>query len=197
MLRKALALVITLASCGDAGDLPLVIMGPLAPPTPESSVCLFEANANGPFLSKGLMDSTLTTEYSGVLLLGNTSLVGAPARIDIEAILIVDTTTVIDTESDGTTELVRFTEDLSGMVQPPSGGSPGLGTVTVKLASSRALQNLAGTRILAHVKVGGRLANGTRTESGFVTFPIDVCTGCLATCRGDACFVGQDQPVCP
>ena len=144
MLRKALAFVIALASCSSDGPLPLFIVGPLAPPTPASSTCVFQADLNGPFLLKGLMDSKLTTEYSAVLLLGNTSLVQAPRRIDVEALLTVDTATIIDTESDGTTELDRFTEDLGGFVEPPSGGSPGLGTVAVKLVSSRALRQSRG-----------------------------------------------------
>jgi hypothetical protein len=133
-----------------------------------------------------------------VLLLGNQSLARGPSsRIDIEDDLIVDHASVVDFEADGTTEIDRFTNDVSAFVLPPAVGSLGLGTLNLELVSSHALQTVVGSRVLASVHLEGRLADGTRTASGPFVFPIDVCSGCLLSCPSTgACVVGQDQAIC-
>jgi len=199
MKGRVLASIVTLVSC-TSGDPSLLVLGVLAPPTPSASMCcLFSADVNGPFLDLGTVDTTLASDYSAVILLGNESLThgSTSSRLDLEDALVVEQATVIDFEADGTTEIDRFTEEAVALVSPPSAGSLGLGTVSLELVSSHALHAAKGSRILANVRLDGRLPDGTRTESGAFVFAVDLCSGCLVSCPSSgACVVGQDQPIC-
>jgi hypothetical protein len=196
MREKAFVSVVGLVACAQE-EQPLLVAGVLAPPTPSASTCLFLADSNGPFLGVGVVDTTLASGYTAVLLIENESLPRSPApRFGLEDV-IVDHASVVDFDADGTTELDRFTSAVDGFVLPASNGSPGLGTVSVQLVSAHAIQAAAGHRILARVHVDGRRQGGGLVTSNNMVFPVDVCSGCLVSCpSAGACVAGQDQPVC-
>ncbi len=212
----------TVASCGNADLPPVFVMGVLAPPTPTgSSTCVYMPDANGPFLSAGSVDFAFTREYTPILLLANQlTRHCSPDNYVAPTEIVVLAATVRINDTDGN-ELDRYTIAGAGFISPPTGGQLGLGTYATTLVSSTVADRLgmfSGTkRLISYVAVYGRTYDGSPFESGWFSFPIDVCFGCLVTFPATAddptsaiqpncdatssanlvppCVLGQDRPI--
>ncbi|HMJ10785.1 MAG TPA: hypothetical protein VK524_05230, partial [Polyangiaceae bacterium] len=78
-------------------------------------------------------------------------------------------------------QLVEYTTDGTGFVDPSDGSTPGFGIMSVELIPP-GLANLPdNTDVVVGVRVFGDTLGGREVESSQLTFPIFVCNGCLVS----------------
>jgi hypothetical protein len=183
----------------------------------QSPGCDAKADPSATMLGGGVMDVALTREYWAALLVGNQLTErGSRDQVRTETDRVSLTGAVVDVQnsSGGTLSGGSYTTDATGFVDPASGNTPSYGVVFVRLVPS-SVSVSAGQQLTVKVHVFGDTLGGRYIESGDLSYPISVCSGCLvsfpsnaydpanpsAGCTGDPgsatepCYPGQDEPI--
>jgi len=167
-----------------------------------SDTCEVSADASATLIFRGVLDLAFTTEYRGVLLVGNqmvrrgnsASLRTETSRVSFESADV----RILDAAGN---ELGAFSAPASGFVDPSTGTEPGYGTVSVVMVDSGSAAGAVGgadggsrtpVEVVANVIVRGTTLGGEEIATGEWQFPIDVCRGCLVFFPGEA-----DDPLVP
>lgn len=183
----------------------------------QSPSCEAKADPTTTMLGGGVMDVALTHEYWAPLLVGNQLTErGSRDQVRTETDRVSLTGAVVDVQDASGNSLQggNYTTDATGFVDPASGDTPSYGVVFARLVPS-AVSVSAGQQLTVKVRVFGKTLGGRYIESGDLTYPISVCSGCLvsfpsdaydpanpgAGCTGDPgnatspCYPGQDAPL--
>jgi len=159
-------------------DKPLFVVGVVAA---DAGECIVRGDKNSLLLPKGVLDFAFASSYTATLLVGTqfqsaTSTVDAPQteRITLHS-------AEITLETSRGTALGTYTTAGTGFVDAAADTSAyGSMTVTLVPAELHEGASLQGNEpIVATIKVEGEALDGSRLTSSTLTFPIDVCTGCL------------------
>ncbi len=183
-------------------DSTIFVQSVLAPQTssqPETP-CTYTADPTEPFLSSGVLDLALRTEYDAVFLLGNQMASQAnSSQLQTETSFVNITHAIVRiTTADGQ-ELATYTRLTAATIPPASGNTPGFSTIgAVEVIDGTTLggpavqQNLVpggSVRLVTNVRFAGTSLGGESVESNEFQFPVDICIGCL---------IGfTNNPVCP
>lgn len=167
--------------------------------------CIVSPDTDSTFLSRGVIDTSLTSSYSAWLLVGNQlSPRGNSQTLRPETSRVHLYEAEVTLFSFDSTELAAYSQPITGFADPTTSSEPGYGLANVQLVDPSAIPNLPDNQtIVARVKVFGRTLGGIEVETGYWDFPIEVCSGCLATnrcqlpkdCDAECIFVcnpGQD-----
>ena len=182
--------------------------------------CVVTPDPSAMFMPYGSLDLLIGGDngYQAALLVGNQlaqrgstdQIRTETARVSLRGAIV----RVLDTT--GAEVIPSFTVDGSGFVDPGSGNSPGfglLGTTLIPPGFRETSGDYQGW-VTVWVKVFGRTLGGKDIESNELTYPIDICDGCLVNFPSKAvelatgncthagvteytvpCIPGQDAPV--
>jgi len=190
LVFAALGVTSTLTSCGGnsssgqgvdkAGrnEKLLFVVGVLVP---DANSCTVKAERGSALLGKGVLDLALTSSYTATLLVGNQfqSAASTPSAPQTERISLHGAEVELATANG--TPLGTYSTAGTGFVDTAADTSAyGSIPVTLVPAALREGVSLQGEEpIVATVKVTGEALDGTSMTSSALTFPIDVCLGCL------------------
>ncbi len=180
----------------------------------ESGNCTSSPDPSGTFYSAGVLDLAVRNSYEASLLVGN-QLVrrGSRELLRTESSRITLRGAEVQLLNEQGAVMTEFTIPVAGFVDPGSGDEPGYGVTSALLIPPGAATS--GTRVVADVRVFGDTLGGDEITSASLSFPINVCTGCLVSYPADAddpattgytcsvgdtpssvpCRIGQDEPV--
>jgi hypothetical protein len=208
------------SACAD-NDSSLFIDGVLVPQPPD---CTVIGDPTQPIQFNGVLDLALRFNYSAALLVGNQLTPrGDKQNLKIETTRVnLRGAEITITDSSGAT-IKSFSIGGTGFVDSNTGETPGWGIFSTDLIPGPVgvtlLKDLAfGQSKTYYTKsqVFGDTLGGTSLTSGFLTYPIEVCNGCLIqypsvaidkasgvnkceastdTAPTPGCFPGQDGPV--
>lgn len=167
--------------------------------------CTVSADPAALFRSRGLLDISLQQSYGASLLVGN-QLVrrGDANRLRTETGRVQLYQADVEVYDFTAALISSFSQPISGFVDVSTGTDPGFGVTSVMLVDPGAVDAVAAaggvSEVVAQVRVLGETLGGLEVETGFWSFPIVVCTGCVTivepeTCEDDfvpTCAVGQD-----
>jgi hypothetical protein len=179
--------------------------------------CTVTADPSASFMPYGSLDLIIGGDngYQAALLVGNQlAQRGSTTQIRTETARVSLRGAIVRVLDDTGAEITSFTVDGSGFVDPGSGESPGFGLLgTTLIPPQFASYGYLGW-VTVWVKVFGRTLGGKDIESNELTYPIDVCNGCLVSFPSKAveldtgncthagateytvpCIPGQDAPV--
>ncbi|HET7542786.1 MAG TPA: hypothetical protein VFK05_23100 [Polyangiaceae bacterium] len=156
----------------------LFVVGVLAP---DASACTVKAERGATLLSKGVLDLAFSSSYTATLLVGNQfqSAGSTPSAPQTERVALNGAEVALATASGA--PLGMYTTAGTGFVDTAAESSA-YGSITVPLVPAALHEgvSLQGEEpIVATVKVSGEALDGTLMTSSALTFPIDVCSGCL------------------
>jgi hypothetical protein len=187
-----------LASACAHNDASMVVVGVLAPPTPQNGTCAYTADPTQATISSGTLDVGLLSSYTPELLVGN-QLAARENQTDLQAetAVIVMQGAVVHVDDTNNNEINSFTSLASGFIDPGTGGAPGYGPMAVTIIDPKTAQALQGSlpvlgtkRVIARITVFGQTSGSSDIESNEFQFPVDICNGCLVSFPA-----GSDDPV--
>ena len=159
-------------------------------PVTAGQQCSFTSDPTQPFISSGLLDIALASDYNPTYLIGNQSVPEVNSQqLQTETdIIMVQGAVVRITDSSGK-QLSTFTRLAAATVYPSSGSVPGYAPITVTTVDSSTISNdvlleanVSGggtTRLVTYVTFFGVTTGGNNIQSDEFEFPVDVCSGCL------------------
>jgi hypothetical protein len=165
--------------------------------------CVISPDPGALFRSRGLLDVSLQQSYGAGLLVGN-QLVrrGDANRLRTETGRVQLYQADVEVYDYTAALISSFSQPISGFVDVSTGTDPGFGVTNVMLIDPNAAVAATGggTEVVAQVKILGETLGGLEVETGFWSFPIVVCNGCITivepeTCEDDiipSCSIGQD-----
>ena len=187
-----------LASACAHNDASMIVVGVLAPPTPQNGTCAYTADPTQATISSGALDVGLLSSYTPELLVGN-QLAARANETDLQAetAVIVMQGAVVHVYDTNNNEINSFTSLSSGFINPGTGGAPGYGPMSLTIIDPKTAQDLQASlpilghqRVIARITVFGQTSGSSDIESNEFQFPVDVCNGCLVTFPD-----GSDDPV--
>ena len=169
-------------------DSSLFVQDVLAPQfVTAGQACSFTSDPTQPFLSSGILDVALRTEYDPTFLVGN-QLVSQSNSQQLQtetSIITIQGAVVRITDSAGN-QLNTFTRLSSATVYPATGTTPGYAPITVTAVDPGTATNaVAGmakggsVRVVTYVQFFGQTLGGESVQSDDFEFPVDLCDGCL------------------
>jgi hypothetical protein len=167
--------------------------------------CTITPDPGALFRSRGLLDLSLQRSYGAGLLVGN-QLVrrGDANRLRTETGRVQLYQADVEVYDYTAAVISRFSQPISGFVDVSTGTDPGFGVTNVMLVDGVAADSLTAAggagEVVAQVKILGETLGGLEVETGFWSFPIVICSGCITvvqpeTCEDDripSCSIGQD-----
>lgn len=191
------ALLLTLGSlplipsCADNNS-SLFVVGVMVP---DPTTCIATPDATAPFLSNGVLDLAFTRSYTGVVLVGNQltergsreQLRTETSRISLRGAEVTLTTV------DGR-ELGNYSTVGTGFVNASAGDVPAYASMAVNIIPSALGNNpalLAAGSVVAKIRVFGDTLGNIAVTSSELTFPINICEGCLVTYPSSAADPAQ------
>ncbi|MDP9033683.1 MAG: hypothetical protein M3O50_02670 [Myxococcota bacterium] len=181
----------------------------------NSAGCAYSADPAQAYITSGVLDVALRSEYDATYLVGNQLVPEVnPGQLQTETSIVTVQGGVVRITDSAGTQLRTFTRLASTSINPASGGIPTYGAVTVTTIDALTLANSAdvqsrvvsggGTvRLVTFVRFFGTTTGGKSVESGEYEFPVDICRNCLVRCgtttagaaMSEPCAYGQDAPV--
>jgi hypothetical protein len=149
--------------------------------------CRVTADPSAAFMPYGVLDLTIGGDngYQAAVLVGNQlvqrgsndSIRTETARVTLRGAII----RVVD--ATGAEVIPSFTVDGSGFVDPGAEDSPGFGLLGTTLIPPRFAEASGGYVgwVTVWIKVFGRTLGGKDIESNELTYPINICNGCLVS----------------
>lgn len=197
LVLAAFAVTSALASCGgnSSSDKPddqagtdeksLFVVGVLAP---DVNSCTVKAQRESTLVTKGVLDLAFTSSYTAILLVGNQLQTAAstPSAPQTERVSLRGAEVALTTASGA--PLGMYSAVGTGFVDTAADMSA-YGSIAVTIVPATLYEgvSLQGEQpIVATVKVTGEALDGTLMTSSALTFPIDVCVGCLVQYPPDA-----------
>lgn len=172
----------------------LTLLGVLANHGPD---CTVTASPAAPGVTRGVLDVALRQDYLAWVLAGLTStpeLAANAAASDNRVVMAAVEVNLTDDE--GAVADGHYVAFLTGFIDIPTADTMSFGTVQATLVSptvAAALRTeLAGLgpearrSLTARVQVFAETFNGTPVSSGELSFPVDVCYGCLVDFPAEA-----------
>ncbi len=167
------ALALSLWGCEDNNS-SVYIVDALAP----DSECVFTFDAGSLRLSRGLMDKAATDRYVAGILVGNQLVPQGDDELlktETNRISLRGAEVRLRTAAGG--DIVSYTTNAAGTIDPNSGADPGFGGTTVVLIPPGL--DLPPGEYVSAVKVFGETLGNQEVESNEFFYPIEVCDGCL------------------
>lgn len=166
-------------------------------PTPAAAgqSCSFTSDPSQAFISNGVLDIGLTTEYGAEFLLGNQLISQSNSQqLKTETSIITVQKAVVRVTDAAGNQLDTFTSLTSGTVYQASGSVPGYAPIGAIIVSQKAAHAAAGlipasggtATIVTYTKFEGQTLGGDSIESDEFEFPIQVCSGCLVSFAGES-----------
>jgi hypothetical protein len=156
----------------------------------QGQTCFFNNQPNQPFISSGILDIALRSDYTPTFLVGNQMVAESNSQqLQTETSTVrIEGAIVRITDAAGT-QLNTFTRDTAATLYPASGTVPGYAPISATIIDSNTLNQdtqlqgivgMGGTaRLITYVKFFGNTLGGRYVESDEFVFPVDVCRGCL------------------
>ncbi|MFO0678264.1 MAG: hypothetical protein U0169_17135 [Polyangiaceae bacterium] len=188
-----LGLAAVSTSCAD-NYTSIIVRGVLAPPTANSSVCLYTADPSQPMITSGVMDVAFTQLYTPAILVGNQMLTRASrdnVRTETNRAVIKGVIAKV-TDSNGAA-LSEFTRLATTVVDPTTSNEPTYSSMSVTIVDAAAVKAISKDmrvgetrRLVTTFKLFGETLGHTDVESNEFEFPVDVCYGCLVGFPADS-----------
>jgi len=204
LLVTGLAVSAALPACAE-NDQSIFVRSALYPSTNrQAGACIYTDDPQQPQLFYGVLDVSVRSSYTAVLLVGNQMIPrGDPGNARAESMRAhLEGAIVRVTETNGAT-ISEFTSYGTGIADPQNNNAPDYGLMWVTLIDAPTAAGLA-TRlasqpqvgVLARVKAFGKTVGGKELESDEFQFPIYVCRGCLLRFPAGTNDTTQPQPNC-
>lgn len=184
----------------------------------EPPSCSVRPDATSVLQARGILDRAFTSGYTGALLVGNQlTQRGSREQLRTETSRVALRGAEIRIETPAGAQLAEFSTVGTGFVDPASGADPSYSAMFVDLIPSSVSGSLPDGRVVVKVRVFGDTLGGEEVTSSELSYPIDICTGCLVfypasaadptsptyMCSGAAltedfeppCQIGQDQMI--
>jgi hypothetical protein len=185
--------------------------------------CTVTNDPNNTFLGSGILDVAFTKSYQATLLVGNQYTTrGNKQNLKVETTRVNLKGAEVTLKDSQGNETAKFSVYGSGFADSSKGEDPGYGIFDADLIPESIGQALADqlgknrdarTQVVASVRVFGDSLGNQSVTSGELSYPIDICYGCLVTypltavngkneCVATAtevpvtgCRLGQDDPI--
>jgi hypothetical protein len=147
----------------------------------KAGACAVKAELDGTILAKGALDRLLAKEYIAALMVGNQiTQRGSRDRVRTETSRVTLKGAEVTLESPQGAELVApFSSIGTGFVDAADGSEPAPAVMFATLIPASVAPNLPAGTLVAKVRVFGTTLGGEDVESSELSFPIEVCDGCL------------------
>ena len=167
----------------------------------KAGACTVKAELNGTFIAKGRMDRLLATDYVAALIVGNQiTQRGSRERIRTETSRVALKGAEVKLENaQGASLVPAFSSIGTGFVDASDGTDAAPAVMFAALIPASVAPSLPRGTVVAKVRVFGTTLGGEDVESSELSFPIDVCDGCLVTfsaAERDPTQGGTDNYVC-
>jgi hypothetical protein len=182
---------VSLAACTH-DDSTLFIRNALYPQTVMAGMgCIYTADPTQTYLFHGKLDIDFQSAYNAVLLVGNQMVAqGDPTKPATETSRIVLKGAIVEIKDTAGNTLAKFSEAISGTVDPLSGNNPSFLPIGLELVDVGTVQKLLPTiaptsgprpevEVDTFTRVFGNTLGGQYVESSEFEFPVNVCKGCL------------------
>jgi hypothetical protein len=145
--------------------------------------CVFTADPTQPILSAGVLDASLSPEYSAVFLVGNQIVPrGDPTQPQTETSFVTIEGAVVRIVDSSGNQLTTYTRPAAATVPPSSGTTPGYASLAVTIIDAATSATVPdGSRVVSYIRFFGHTLGGDSVESNEFGFPVDVCQGCLVS----------------
>ena len=161
-----------------------------APLVTAGQQCTFTSDPTQPFISSGILDIGIRSEYDATFLIGNQAVAEVNSQqLQTETDIITVQGAIVRITDAAGNQLANFTRLAAATVYPSSGSVPGYSPITVTIVDQNTLQgdtsllqnvSSGGTsRLVTYTKFFGNTTGGRSVESDEFAFPVDVCYGCL------------------
>lgn len=204
-----------LPSCAE-NDSMMFIVGVMAV---EAPACTVRPDATSVLQAGGVLDRAFTSGYTGALLVGNQlTQRGSREQLRTETSRVALRGAEVRIETSAGGQLAEFSTIGTGFVDPAAGSDPAYSAMFVDMIPSSVSAGLPDGRVVAKVRVFGDTLGGEEVTSSELSYPIDICTGCLVDYPTNAavpteptymcgismvpgeteqrpCQLGQDQPI--
>ena len=174
----------------------LFIEGVIATTPPN---CVVQPDPSGVFLGSGTLDVAFRSSYTAAVLVGNQytprgnkeNLRAETTRVSLTGaeVSLADSTgaALACGGGDCSNFASKFSVYGSGFVNSAKGADPGFGAFIAEIVPAGVGASFVGQlsgvsdkrTIYASIRVFGRTTGGQDIQSGELTFPIDICKGCL------------------
>jgi hypothetical protein len=169
-------------------------------------LCQYNSDPTQPFISSGVLDISLQSQYQGGFIVGNQMVPEVNStQLQTETSVITIQGAVVRITNTKGEELFTFTRLTSATIPPSTGGVPGWSPVfatIITFSDSNAtklnaaiellLSTTPGTpgyvRLVTYTRFFGRTLGGQSVESNEFEFPVDVCNGCLVNFSNDSMY---------
>jgi hypothetical protein len=167
----------SLPSCADNNSM-MFVAGVLVR---KQGACEVKADIAAEFQQNGIFDRQFATDYIAALLVGNqVTQRGSRDRLRTETSNISLEGAEVRLENSKGSQLVApYSTVGTGFVQASAGTDPGLAVMFANLIPSTVAEKLDRGTVVAKVRVFGTTLGGTEVESSELTYPIEICDGCL------------------
>jgi len=183
----ATATTVFASACADNNST-LFIVGALYRKPPS---CTVTNDPNNTFIGSGVMDVSFTKSYQATLLVGNQFTArGSKQNLRVETTRVNLKGAEVTLKDSSGKETAKFSVYGSGFADSAKGEDPGYGIFDADLIPESIGQGFADTlgknrgarnQVVATVRVFGDTLGNTSVTSGELSFPIEVCYGCLVT----------------
>jgi hypothetical protein len=186
LVTAALAASTALAAlpgCAENDSL-MFVVGVMALDPPE---CLATPDRGAKLLARGVLDRAFTSGYTGALLVGNQiTQRGSREQLRTETSRVALRGAEIRIETPQGSQLSEFSTVGTGFVDPAAGADASYAAMFVDMIPSSVSPSLSDGRVVVKVRVFGDTLGGEEVTSAELSFPIDICTGCLVTYPAEA-----------
>lgn len=143
--------------------------------------CQPQADADSPLWANGVMDRLFVSDYTAALLVGNQITErGSREQLRTETSRVSLKGAEVSLESlRGVSLAAPFTSTATGFIDAASGTQPALSVMYASLIPASIAADLDEGIVVAKVRVFGETLGGQEVESSELSFPIEICDGCL------------------
>ena len=147
----------------------------------KSGACQVKPDLESSTLSKGGMDRLLTSEYVASLIVGNQVMQrGSRERVRAETSQVSIKGAEVNIETPQGAEIVpAFSSISTGFIDASDGTDAAVATVSATLIPASIAPLLPRGTVVVKVRVFGTTLGGEEVESSELSFPIEICDGCL------------------
>ena len=147
----------------------------------KSGACTVKPDLETAMLSKGAMDRLLASEYTAILVVGNQVMErGSRERVRAETSQVSIKGAEVTIETPQGAEVVpAFSSISTGFLDASDGTDAAVATVAATLIPASIAPLLPRGTVVVKVRVFGTTLGGEEVESSELSFPIEICDGCL------------------
>lgn len=167
----------SLPSCADNNSM-MFVAGVMVR---KDGACEVKPDIAAEFQQNGIMDRLFARDYIAALLVGNqVTQRGSRDRLRTETSHIALEGAEVRLENSKGAQIVApYSTVGTGFVEASAGTDPGLAVMFANLIPSTVADKLDRGTVVVKVRVFGTTLGGTEVESSELTYPIEICDGCL------------------